>query len=128
MNIIEDGIARLENGWCKSQLQDGDKFCAIGAVMRSQYAANVNMEVDKDISPYEDFKSHPAAKAMAKAVLEDEDYFQSGEWKECVQSMYDDGVYDEIVYTFNDDQETVEPVLEMFRRANKIYTQELHAD
>lgn len=124
MNPIEEGIARLENGWCIGDLQDGDKFCAVGAVAKSLLGVD-------DLSYHEEeaykvFAKHPASKALAQAVLESDFTNQPirADWKAHRQYDFERGEYDCVVYAFNDSQDSVEPVLEVFRQGNKIYTQE----
>lgn len=121
MNVLEESVKTLENGWCKSTLKDGDKFCAVGAI-----AHNLGVNVGLIMSSWEDedaygmVKESSAGKALAQEIVESDWLASRHEtMREAFEWDYKHGNYDEIIYGFNDSQSTVEPVLEMMKHAAK---------
>jgi hypothetical protein len=122
MNAIEEAAKRLEQGWCKNELAEhvpgvGDKFCAVGAVASAELELTTKYIDENEYKVYKMLKTSDSIKALAQEVVESGFYDDSSQ--EFIEDLYAHGQYDEIVYTFNDSQETVEPVLELFRKAAK---------
>ena len=121
MNVLEQAVSTLENGWCKASLSYGDKFCAVGAI-----AHNLGVDVNNIHDPAEDddaysvVKNSEAGKALAAEIIssewlanQDQDIIESYEW------YYDEGDYDGVIYYFNDQQDDPGPVIEMMKYAAK---------
>jgi hypothetical protein len=123
MNPIEEGISRLENGWCTGHLQDGDKFCAVGSIAISLLDGVERITGLEEDEAYDRFNAHPASKVLAQAVLDSEWLQDNPQLDASLHRDFEYGSYSCVVFGFNDRQESVEPVLELFRQANKIYTQ-----
>jgi long-subunit fatty acid transport protein len=126
MNAIEEGIERLQAGWCTGAMQHLDKFCAVGAVARS--LVDNDLDLDNTANGYDAFRASDEGKAIAAEVLAvrlaepvDTEHPDAGDYdfKEMWQGMYDDGEYDQLVYDWNDEQTSVEPVLALFERAKE---------
>lgn len=126
MTKIEEAQARIENGWCRHSLDNGDgRFCSVGSMVKS-LNPNLDLTVSAgETGAYELFDLSAEGKALAAAALETPWANKNSEYKEVLQESFDRGVYCEIVYGFNDDQRDMEPVLDLFRVANKIFTESL---
>lgn len=137
MNNLEEAAYLLENGWCTGDIvkhdeeSGGDKHCAVGALTAILdciqyesdaylYPKNERWEYVDDYSTYAEFNKSPEAKALAEEVM-DTDWFHNSrnELKELYGRWFETGDYAAVVYSFNDDQESKEPVIEMFKYAAK---------
>lgn len=127
-NILEDAADLLDSGhWCAGYIKDGDTFCAIGAVGYEMGLYDLKTEdgaIDA-IDVYREFREHPAGKALADEVLasdwykniKEEGHAYDADRDDFVKVYYDDGEYDSVVIEFNDNQNNVKPVVELFRKA-----------
>ena len=121
MNVLEQAVSTLENGWCKASLNDGDKFCAVGAIAHNLGVDvnNIMNNIDDD-DAYNVVKNSEAGYALATEIVNSEwmerqdiDTCDTYEWD------YSQGNYDEIIYYFNDQQDDPGPVIEMMKYAAK---------
>lgn len=117
MNNLEEAAKLLENGWCVGFIKDRDKFCAVGALA---VAIGIDLTDIETKRPYELVDDSPEGKALAEEILES-DYFKNlgSALQDYTLIAFEKGDYSVITYHFNDRQESVEPVLEMFKYAAK---------
>lgn len=140
MNAIEQAVELLENAWCTGALyeqktEDGmviDKHCAVGALAVAtgsvEWVTQDNGTVTwDDDAVYSNVEKTPEIKALAEEIF-DTDWFANlnEDFQVSMQSSFKkgelgskEGYFSSIVYTFNDAQQTNEPVIEMFKMAAK---------
>jgi hypothetical protein len=125
-NVLSDSADTLaSNHWCTGSIKDGDKFCAVGAI--GYHLGLYGMETDlrdvKNLNVYEEVRKSDAGKALAEEIMSSD--YATGISKSSSDDGYDDyladyfktGHYDDVIVEFNDAQTSVEPVIEMFRKA-----------
>jgi hypothetical protein len=108
MNVLEQAAEVLENGWCRRNLVDdsGDKFCALGAIAAVKLGLTRDMLEENpglENEMYDKLEEMEEVKVLAETILDDE-----------VR-----GNATGVVFNFNDDQHSVEPVIEMMKLAAK---------
>lgn len=45
IDVLKDARKRVEQGWCQGKYQDGDEFCASGAIRYAAFVKEVSFEV-----------------------------------------------------------------------------------
>lgn len=115
-NNLREAADLLSNGWCKGILKDGDKYCAVGAL------AKVVMDADEfylaENDKYDIIQDLEEAKVLAETIAEHHPIVYYPDAKDLTMQPYLDlGEYADIMYLFNDAQESVEPVIQMFEKA-----------
>lgn len=129
MNKIEEAVKLLENNWCVGELKedDADKYCAVGALAAvTNNMVFIKTDADKYIidedEVYEKMNKTEELRAVAQEIVESDIEMYWGNHKKDrmdIQGWYDDGDYAAVVYSFNDKQDSAEPVIEMFKHAAK---------
>jgi hypothetical protein len=129
VNRIEEAASLLENGWCIGNLRDpddSDKHCAVGAmaVVTGHLVLIKDDETGKmivdDHATYNNFNRLPEAKALAEEVMDSEWLINEPEPAQRMLGRYfNEGYYDEVVFSFNDSQSSADEVIEMFKYAAK---------
>ena len=112
MNVLEQAAELIENGWCTQELMDGDgKYCSVGAVLA---ASGVKIDANEAsgyaegryvYNLYDYARSIPAIKALAEEIGERGNFMSSNPVS--------------TIYYWNDDQNDVNEVLEVFKHAAK---------
>lgn len=115
MNNLEAAAERIERSWCKHVTfeKDTDKFCAVGALAREIMGEETFAKmpfVQFDAKAYEIVENSPEGAALAEAICEEQhrDF-----------SMYSSSDFSNIIWGFNDWQDSYEPVAQMMRLAAK---------
>lgn len=121
MNVLEQAAELIESGWCKANLIDNGKVCSLGAIIAtiqgytSSDIGNLTTKQYWDIEnlAYENETNDiPAVKALAAEIKKQHPRF------DIQPEDYDMPDY-EVIYSYNDEQKSGEPVLEMFKHAAK---------
>lgn len=124
MSNLERAAELLEQGWCVGDLLEpeeaaADKFCAVGALA---YALGLDKHtlLWEEHEAYDLVRASDEGKALADEIMESEWFAnQSESFKENCEAEYGYGGYDEIIFSYNDRQDAVAPVLETFKFAAK---------
>lgn len=124
MNTLEEAAKVLENNWCTGYLFNEDKFCSIGAIVAVEEnlvtaildteALEERFAMEGEI--YQKARESKAVKALAEEII---DQTSNHDIRDEYMNMFGNGKFDDVVIDFNDTQDDVEPVLEMFRHAAK---------
>lgn len=115
MSVKENLLAAadvVENGWCVGYLvQDGDKYCAVGALAKVLTGSDA---VLRTADAYDIVKGSPEGKILADTINA-ESYGEDGVgfWTDLIEV----GRYDDVIYDFNDSQESKDVVIEAMRKA-----------
>lgn len=126
MNALNESADRLRNGWCRGDLKDGDRYCAVGAMGASligdftsdRRTARVNDNMDEYIAwenrCYEAADTSHEGEVLARTILAQHPELRD---KEAFKFAEQSGNWSEVVFMFNDMQDTVDPVIAMFEKA-----------
>lgn len=133
MNNIAAAAEKLKAGWCKGELIEassgGDKFCAVGALgsellgsslYRPTYAIetaadrkDMNEYLAWENSCYDAVHASAEARVIAQTIIETE---PDRSVREDYIRLFDRRC-SEIIYMFNDNQLSAEPVIQIFEKA-----------
>lgn len=123
MNILENAADRLENHWCRESLRDGDKFCAVGILadeMGFDWSNTEELELGTEGAPYEMVNNSVEGKALADEIMLTDWYIgMSDSGRSFFNGYYEKGEYSVMIYCYNDEQVTKEPVMEVMKHAAK---------
>ena len=145
MNRIAEAADTLRNGWCKHSIkesaQTGDKFCAVGALGKgitqtdrpvvtaarpddetsSEYLAwreEYDAYNEWESSLYEAVQNSDEAKVIAQTIMEQ---YPDHDFRDTFVRLAEAGAWDEILYIFNDNAQSVDEVVEIFDKAASIW-------
>lgn len=122
MNTLNTAADLLRKGWCRDDYQEDDKFCALGAIA---VASGVPLLEDEGNYYFDDynFSESPEVRALARVIVE--------QYPERFEDFTEDTIEiikteesAEVVYLFNDDQNTVEPVIAVMEKAALLLEEE----
>lgn len=121
MNNLNKAADLLRNGWCTGKYKDGDKFCALGAIaaiyddsLRTVKGPVHFVEDQFSEVPFDDI---PEIRTVAQVIIEQHpERFEDFE-NHSAEDLWHYFIPSQIVFEFNDDQETVEPVIAMLEKA-----------
>lgn len=109
MNNLEESVKILENGWCVGTFNDGDKYCAVGALRHVIFRNGMELE-----------RRGPEILALVTEIMESEWLKTAPERiKKDIEFFFESGWLEDVIFEFNDAQETSAPVIELFKHAAK---------
>lgn len=120
MNNLENAAYRVEQGWCRGKMKNGDQHCALGAIA-------VELGIDHKLGlehSYTALKATPEVAALYAEIVESgwitgPVHPVSRPHQFLAKSAHARGSIVDVVFYFNDAQDTAEPVIEMMKRASK---------
>lgn len=125
MNVLEQAAELLENGWCQGSLHehmnDGDVFCAVGAL-----ATVITGQVQRTDMAYEIIENHASGMALFLEIMDERIRTASSEYTQDLIEYRDAArvdrarfdISDEII-NFNDAADNKEEVIEVMKHAAK---------